>query len=76
MDHFEKFFNYIYFKIFKKYPNDDVPKYLSGKGKWNASIAPEKLLILFQKMQELRYAAENHAIMQQYMDYGMKTADK
>jgi len=33
MDHFEKFFNYIYFKIFKKYPNDDVPKYLSGKGK-------------------------------------------
>lgn len=33
MDPFEKFFNYLYFKIFKKMPNDDVPKYLSGKGK-------------------------------------------
>lgn len=33
MEHFEKLFDSFYFKIFKKYPNDDVPKYLSGKGK-------------------------------------------
>jgi len=35
MEQLDKFFNYIYFKIFNKLPNDNVPKYLSGKGKDN-----------------------------------------
>ena len=30
---FDKVFYWIYFKIFKKYPVDNTPKYLSGKGK-------------------------------------------
>jgi len=29
----DKLFNYWYFKIFKKMPGEDVPKYLSGKGR-------------------------------------------
>ena len=33
MTYIEKFFNYLYFKIFKKRPDDGAPKYLSGKGK-------------------------------------------
>tara|TARA_R110000824_G_scaffold43088_12_gene126438 strand:+ start:297 stop:413 length:117 start_codon:yes stop_codon:yes gene_type:complete len=30
MEQIEKFFNYVYFKIFNKLPSDNIPKYLSG----------------------------------------------
>tara|TARA_Y100000590_G_scaffold304692_1_gene343608 strand:+ start:238 stop:342 length:105 start_codon:yes stop_codon:yes gene_type:complete len=33
MKYVEEFFDYLYFKMFKKKPGDDIPKYLSGKGK-------------------------------------------